>query len=112
MALTWLVEAGEVGDAGGDLAHDGLDLPHDLLVALLLDDTLVDHLRVGLDAEVPPLQHLGGGLAHDHQHDPLQLPGLQPLCARQRRKHRQDQSAAAKEKEKRNQMETGRLVIR
>jgi hypothetical protein len=35
--LTWLVEAGEVGDAGRDLAHDGLDLPHDLLVALLLD---------------------------------------------------------------------------
>jgi len=35
--LTWLVEAGEVGDAGGDLAHDGLNLPHDLLVALLLD---------------------------------------------------------------------------
>jgi hypothetical protein len=35
--LTWLLEAGEVGDAGCDLAHDGLDLPHDLLVALLLD---------------------------------------------------------------------------
>jgi hypothetical protein len=36
-ALTWLVEAGEVGDARRDLAHDGLDLPHDLLIALLLD---------------------------------------------------------------------------
>jgi hypothetical protein len=37
LLLTWLFEAGEEGDAGVDLAHDGLDLPHDLLVALLLD---------------------------------------------------------------------------
>ena len=114
--LTWLVEAGEVGDAGRDLAHDGLDLPHDLLVALLLDrpdehqkttpsnhDTtgtgyfewsgrgrrwgirvsvrvpLLDDLGVGHYVEVPALENLVGGLAHDHQHNPLQLPGLQPL---------------------------------
>jgi hypothetical protein len=35
--LTWLVEAGEVGDARVDLALDGPNLPHDLFVALLLD---------------------------------------------------------------------------
>lgn len=37
LVLTWLLEAREVGDAGRDLAHDGLYLPHDLLVTLLLD---------------------------------------------------------------------------
>jgi hypothetical protein len=46
------------------------------------DAPLLDDLGVGLDVEVPALEHLGGGLAHDHQHDPLQLPGLQPLCIR------------------------------
>ena len=28
-----------VGDARRDLVHDGLNLPHDLLVALLIDGT-------------------------------------------------------------------------
>jgi hypothetical protein len=37
--LTRLVEVGEVGDARRDLVHDGLNLPHDLLVALLIDGT-------------------------------------------------------------------------
>jgi hypothetical protein len=49
----------------------------------------LDDLRVGLNVEVPALEHLGGGLAHDHQHDPLQLPGLQPLCIRDSNKQHQ-----------------------
>ena len=49
--LTWLLEAGEVGDAGRDLAHDGLDLPHDLLVALLLDRPVAAHPRTSEEEE-------------------------------------------------------------
>lgn len=55
--LTWFVEAREVSDARRDLAHDGLNLPHDLLVALLLDSpdehqrrrnqAMTDTMRIG-----------------------------------------------------------------
>jgi hypothetical protein len=37
--LTRLVKVGGVGDARRDLVYDGLNLPHDLLVDLLIDGT-------------------------------------------------------------------------
>lgn len=43
----------------------------------------LDDLAVSDDVEVPALEHLAGGLAHDDQHNPLQLPTLQPLCSPQ-----------------------------
>jgi hypothetical protein len=57
--LTWLLKAGEVGDAGSDLAHDGLDLPHDLLVTLLLDRPAVRQ-----QASTIPHEHENTQLGH------------------------------------------------
>lgn len=48
---------------------------------------LLDDLGVGDDVEVPALEHLAGGFTHYDQHDPLQLPGLQPFCDSEFQRH-------------------------
>jgi len=58
---------------------------------MVCDAPLLDDLSVSDDVEVPSLENLAGGFAHYHQHNPLQLPGLQPLCNIEFQRHKTNQ---------------------
>lgn len=43
--ITGFVETGQVGNAGGNLTHDRLNLPHYFFVTLFLADPEMDHYK-------------------------------------------------------------------